>query len=56
VMDRSGVARLVEEASRMVDDQRKLSALPGPLQDLVREAGYWARNGQVGTITATQAP
>ena len=51
-VDRTGMARLVEEASRMVDDQRKLSARPGPLQDLVREAGYWARADGATTIGA----
>ena len=37
-----GVARVVEEGSRMVADQKKLSARFGFLKDLLIEADYWA--------------
>jgi lon-related putative ATP-dependent protease len=40
--DPSGVARVVEHASRMVSDQRKLATRFGDLVDLLREASYWA--------------
>jgi len=40
--DRSAVATLVEQGSRMVDDQEKLSARFGRLRDIVVEADYWA--------------
>ncbi|NLE73596.1 MAG: AAA family ATPase [Actinobacteria bacterium] len=36
------VARVVEQASRLVEDQRKLSVRFADLADLVREAAYWA--------------
>ncbi|MSQ42481.1 MAG: ATP-dependent protease, partial [Dehalococcoidia bacterium] len=36
------VARLVEHLSRVVDDQRRLSANIGNLIDIVRQASYWA--------------
>ncbi len=41
--DRTAVARLVEQGSRSVDDQEKLSARFGRLRDVVVEADYWAR-------------
>lgn len=51
-MDRSGVARLIEESSRMVADQRKLSARFGEIADLVREANHWARHDGSPVISA----
>ncbi|MFN8632660.1 MAG: ATP-binding protein [Chloroflexota bacterium] len=36
------LARLVEEASRMADDQRKLAVHFGRLVELIREAEHWA--------------
>ncbi|MBI2912317.1 MAG: AAA family ATPase, partial [Chloroflexi bacterium] len=44
--DRTAVAKVVEQGSRMVEDQEKLSARFGRLRDLVVEADYWA--GQAG--------
>ena len=43
----AGVARVIEHASRMVEDQRKLSSRLSGIIDLVRESAYWAarRNG-----------
>jgi lon-related putative ATP-dependent protease len=40
--DRGGVARLVEEAARWQNDQRKLSTRLRDVADLVTEASYWA--------------
>jgi len=40
--DRSGVAALVEEGSRVADDQGKASSRFSQVADLVREASYWA--------------
>lgn len=43
---RSGVRRVVERASRMVDNKEKLSAELNHIGDLVRESHYWAdQNG-----------
>jgi predicted ATP-dependent protease len=42
----SGVARVVEHAARLVEDQTKLAVRFGDVVDLVRQANYWAgRNG-----------
>jgi predicted ATP-dependent protease len=41
-IDRTGVARLIEEGSRLADDNRKLSIEIGKLVDIVSEADYWA--------------
>jgi lon-related putative ATP-dependent protease len=40
--DRTGVARVVEESSRMVRDAERLSLQTRNVADLVREAEYWA--------------
>ena len=37
-----GVARLIEEGSRLADDREKLSIEIGRIADIVREADYWA--------------
>jgi lon-related putative ATP-dependent protease len=37
-----GVARLIEQASRLVADQGRLTASLGDILDLVREAAFWA--------------
>ena len=47
--DRNAVARLVEHSSRMVEDQRRLSANMGAFTDLIRQANFWAtQDGAVG--------
>ena len=45
-VDASGVARLIEEGSRLADDSKKLSIEVGTIADLIREANYWA--GEMG--------
>lgn len=45
-VDATGVARLIDEGSRLADDREKLSIQVGNLADLIREADYWA--GQMG--------
>ncbi|MCA9729058.1 MAG: AAA family ATPase, partial [Candidatus Eisenbacteria bacterium] len=42
VLDRTGVARVVEEGARWADQGGKLSTLFSEIADLVREASYWA--------------
>ncbi|MEM9030538.1 MAG: AAA family ATPase [Pseudomonadota bacterium] len=42
-VDAGGVARLIEEGSRLAQDRQKLSIEVGRLADVVREADYWAR-------------
>ncbi len=41
--DRTALAALVDESSRLVEDQNKLSLAFGQINDLVREVGYWAK-------------
>lgn len=50
-VDNTGVARLIEEGSRIADDREKLSIVVGQLADLVREADYWARKSGKDVIT-----
>jgi len=50
-LDRSAVARMVEHASRLADDQRKLSADDRVLRDVLMEAGYWAGEERSGVVT-----
>ena len=50
---RDAVARLVEHSSRMVEDQRRLSANMGAFTDLVRQANFWAtQDGAAGVSRA----
>ncbi len=41
--DRTGVAKTLEFASRMVSDQQKLSSRFSQIKELVQEAEYWSR-------------
>lgn len=50
--NRAAVALIVEEGSRMVEDQTKLSASLTSIRDLVIEAGYWARKSHLPAIEA----
>ncbi len=46
----SGVARVIEESARMVENQKKLATKFGDVVDLIRQSSYWASkngNGQV---------
>ena len=47
---RDAVARLVEHSSRMVEDQRRLSANMGAFLDVVRQADYWAGRESAGVV------
>ena len=51
-LDRTGVARTVERGARLAEDAEKLSLHQRSLSDLLREADYWAAQGQSGHITA----
>jgi lon-related putative ATP-dependent protease len=50
-IDASGVARLIEQGSRLADDREKLTVEIGRISDLVREADYWA--GRAGRSVTT---
>jgi predicted ATP-dependent protease len=43
---KTGVARIIEYAARMVDDQEKLSARFALIRELVQESEYWASHAK----------
>ena len=51
-LDRGAVGRVIEQASRDVDDSGKLSTHMASLADLVREADYWAGEDHAALIGA----
>lgn len=50
--DRAGVAALVEEGSRIADDQDRLSTRFSEIADLAREASYWAKQAKRSAVSA----
>jgi len=52
-MDASAVARLLEHASRLAEDQTKLSTQFGLIADVVREAHFYAAQENAKYITAS---
>lgn len=50
--DRSAVAAIVDESSRLVEDQQKVSLHFGEVNDLIREAAYWARQDGADIVKA----
>ena len=50
--DRTGVAKVVEYASRMVGDQEKLTSRFAQIRELVQEAEYWTRKEKVELVSA----
>ena len=52
-LDRGAVARLIEHASRLASDQRKLTAHDRVLGDLLSEASYWAGQEGVDIVSAS---
>ncbi|HEY4344471.1 MAG TPA: AAA family ATPase [Parvibaculum sp.] len=51
-LDRSGVARVIERASRLAEDAEKLTTAVRPIADLLREADFIARSKDASLITA----
>ena len=52
-LDRSGVAAVIERASRLADDQSKLTARHRELSDLLEEAEHWADQAGAKAIART---
>ncbi|WP_240454047.1 ATP-binding protein [Halomonas sp. NO4] len=52
-LDRGGVAAVIERASRLADDQHKLTARHRALSDLLQEANHWA--GEAGEAVIGRA-
>lgn len=51
-LSRAAVARTIEHGARLIGDAEKLSTHVGALEDLIREADFWARDGGADTIDA----
>jgi lon-related putative ATP-dependent protease len=51
-LDRSGVARLIEESARTSDDQSLLSLHARGVADLLRESNYWALQAKAEIISS----
>lgn len=49
--DRTGVAKIVEYGSRLMENQQKLSTRFLDIADLVSEAGYWAARGEAKHVS-----
>ncbi len=49
--DRTGVAKVIDYASRMVSDQEKLSTRFSQIKEIVEEAAYWAAQDKSEFIT-----
>jgi len=57
-LDRGGVARVIEHASRLADDQKKLTGHDRALRDLLMEAEHWAEQAgapHIGALHVEQA-
>jgi len=50
--DASAVAQIIEQGSRLVEDQTKLSTQFGDIADLIIEAAHWARKADRAMVTA----
>ncbi|HEV2560656.1 MAG TPA: ATP-binding protein [Rhizomicrobium sp.] len=51
-LERSGAARIIDEAARMAGDAEKISVRTGRLTDLLRESDHFAREAGRSLITA----
>jgi predicted ATP-dependent protease len=50
--DASGVARIIEQCARMVEDQDKLSTRFSDVADLLIESDYWAEKDKAALVSA----
>ncbi len=50
-LNTEAAARLIEEGSRLAEDQEKLSTRFGDLADIIREANYWASADAAPAVT-----
>jgi lon-related putative ATP-dependent protease len=51
-LDRTGVARVIEQSARMVGDAAKLSTQVRSIADLLQEASYWAGEAGADVVSA----
>jgi lon-related putative ATP-dependent protease len=52
-LHRDAVARVIEQAARRIEDGERLSLHMGSLDDLLREADYWAGKDSAAQVEAT---
>jgi len=52
-LDRQAVARIIEHSARTAQDGEKLNTHRESLEDLLREADFWARDDGAGTVNAS---
>ncbi|PHS68191.1 MAG: ATP-dependent protease [Methylophaga sp.] len=50
-LDKSAVARVIEQGARVIEDGRKFSLHQGHMTDLLRESTYWARKDNAKIVT-----
>jgi predicted ATP-dependent protease len=53
-IDASGLAKLIEYSSRIIEDQHKLSTQFSVIADIIREANFYAEEEKTQLITASQ--
>jgi predicted ATP-dependent protease len=53
-LDPSGVARIIEHSSRIIEDGKKLSIQMNHITDLMREADYWAGEADRDVMTSEE--
>ena len=51
-LEKTGAAKLLEQAARLAGDQNKLSTHFGKIANLIRESHYWATQDHADVITA----
>ena len=51
-LDASAIAKLLEHALRLAEDQEKMSTHFGVISDVIREANFWASEDEAAYITA----
>jgi len=52
-LDRTGVATLIEQSSRIADDQNKLTSRFAEICDVIREANHWALTDEASCINGS---
>jgi lon-related putative ATP-dependent protease len=50
--DKTGVARVIEYASRIVEDQEKLTSRFAIIREIIQEAEYWCRKDNADLVSA----
>lgn len=51
-LDKGAVARIIEHASRLVEDKEKLTTHMQSISDLIKESDFWAREAGAETVSS----